>query len=172
LKKRPRGGLLWYVAVILCACGEGVPPVPEGEAGAVVQVSPPPEELNQIIRQARETIPEFIQNLNHPEPDMGNFQVKYPFAADPESGFSYEHLWLGDLRAGDGFYYGTLSNEPRHCDGLTRGAEVPFLIENISDWMYTREEDIIGGRSIKFLIEGISEPERNAEMTAYYKKFQ
>jgi uncharacterized protein YegJ (DUF2314 family) len=138
----------------------------------VIPVSPPPEELNHIICQARETIPEFIENLNHPAPDRGNFQVKYPFEADPGSGFSHEHIWLTDIRADNGSYYGTLSNEPRYCTGLIRGAEVPFLIENISDWMYTRGETIIGGRSIKFLIEGISEAERNAETAAYYKKFQ
>jgi uncharacterized protein YegJ (DUF2314 family) len=130
------------------------------------------EELNQIIRQARETLPEFIEKINNPGSDEGNFQVKYPFPADPGSGFSYEHIWLRDIRLQDGVYYGTISNQPYHCDGLVLDGEVPFLIENISDWMYTRGEKIIGGRSIKFLIESIPDPDRSAETAAYYEKFQ
>jgi uncharacterized protein YegJ (DUF2314 family) len=129
-------------------------------------------ELTQITRQARETLPEFIEKFNNPGADEGNFQVKYPFAADQESGFSYEHIWLRDIRAEAGVYYGTISNWPCYCSGLALDTEVPFLIENISDWMYTRGEEIIGGRSIKFLIEGIPDSDRSAETAAYYKKFQ
>ncbi|MDR2759353.1 MAG: DUF2314 domain-containing protein [Spirochaetaceae bacterium] len=136
--------------LFLGSCEKELPPVPEE---GVVKIIQPDSELNQIILRAREALPEFIEKLNAPGEDEGNFQVKYPFAADPESGFAYEHIWLRDIRFKDGCYYGTITNQPFHCSGLALGAAVPFSIENISDWMYTRGGEIIGGRSIKLLIE-------------------
>jgi uncharacterized protein YegJ (DUF2314 family) len=137
----------------------------------ILQISQSNEEFNQITVHARETLPEFIEKLKAPGTDEGNFQVKYPFAADPKSGFLYEHIWLRDIRIEGGLYYGTVTNQPAYCGNLTLGMDAPFLIDHISDWMYTRGEKIIGGRSIKFLIERIPDLERDAETAAYYKKF-
>jgi uncharacterized protein YegJ (DUF2314 family) len=158
---------LLYAALILSSCEK--PPAPVPERGAV-KITRSNSELDQIILRARETVPEFIEKLNAPGEDEGNFQVKYPFKADPESGFAYEHIWLRDIRLKDGVYYGTITNQPCYCGGLTLGEVVSFSIENISDWMYTQGGTIIGGRSIKLLIEGLPDPD--AEAAAFYEKFQ
>jgi uncharacterized protein YegJ (DUF2314 family) len=136
----------------------------------VVEITRPNQELNQSILRARETVPEFIEKLNAPGPDEGNFQVKYPFEADPESGFAYEHIWLRDIRVKDGRYYGTITNQPCYCSGLVLGAITPFLIENISDWMYTQGEKTIGGRSIPLLMGEL--PGLDAEAAPDYGRFQ
>jgi uncharacterized protein YegJ (DUF2314 family) len=46
-----------------------------------------------------------------------------------------------------------------------------FSIEKISDWMYLKDGRIVGGESIKYLIERISETERDAELIAFYQLF-
>ncbi|MFP3091164.1 DUF2314 domain-containing protein [Treponema sp. TIM-1] len=162
------GGILLYAVLLLSSCEKAPIPAPVSE-GELIKITQPNSELDQIILRARETLPEFIEKLNAPGADEGNFQVKYPFAADPESGFAYEHIWLRDIRLKDGRYYGTVTNQPCYCSGLTLGAVVSFSINNISDWMYTQGEKIIGGHSIKLLMEEL--PDLDAGTAAFYKKF-
>lgn len=138
----------------------------------VLYASQSDERLAEISRRARETLPVFIRKLQTPAEDEGNFRIKYPFAADPGSGLSREHLWLGDITFKDGLYYGTILNEPYYITGLKAGDVTVFDIETISDWMYTRGEAIIGGLSVKYLIERIPELDRDAGISAYYRRFQ
>jgi uncharacterized protein YegJ (DUF2314 family) len=161
------GAIFGCAALFLGSCEKAPPPAPVS-GPALVEITQPNSELEQITRRARENLPEFIEKLNFPGADEGNFQVKYPFEADPESGFAYEHIWLRDIRLKDGRYYGTITNQPAYCRGLTLGGVVPFSIENISDWMYTRGETIIGGQSIQLLMEGL--PGLDAETADFYKE--
>jgi uncharacterized protein YegJ (DUF2314 family) len=45
-------------------------------------------------------------------------------------------------------------------------------MDTISDWMYTRGEAVIGGLSVKYLIERIPELDRDADISAYYRRFR
>ena len=115
------------------------------------------EELTHIAIHARDTLPEFFRHLLRPSKDEGNFMVKYPFRADRESGFNMEHLWLSDLRYKNGVYYGVITNTPFYISSVKKGDLVTFNMEEISDWMYTSNEKIIGGYSIIYLLEQLNE---------------
>jgi uncharacterized protein YegJ (DUF2314 family) len=118
-------------------------------------------ELERIARDARDTLPVFFRHMLRPAQDEGNFRVKYPIRADRESGFGMEQLWLSDIRYADGMYYGVVDNTPFYTASIKKGDTVAFSAEDITDWMYTSSEKIIGGRSIKYLLEQL--PEHSAE---------
>ncbi|MDR1100690.1 MAG: DUF2314 domain-containing protein [Treponema sp.] len=121
------------------------------------------EDLARIAQNARDTLPVFFRRLQTPLSGDGNFRLKYPLAADPRSGFSREQVWLTDIRFKDSVYSGVLSNTPYYVSGLTRGERMNFDIEEITDWMFTWEGKIMGGLSIKYLLEQIPEYERDEE---------
>ena len=127
------------------------------------------EELAQIAIDARDALPNFFRHLLRPAKDEGNFMVKFPFRADRISGFSMEQLWLSNIRFKDGVYYGTVANTPFYVTLIEKGDEVAFNIEDITDWMYTSGEKIIGGYSIKYLLEQVSE--HNEEQRRIMERF-
>jgi uncharacterized protein YegJ (DUF2314 family) len=119
------------------------------------------EGLAAIALNARETLPVFFHHLLHPAKGEDNFQLKYPFKADPDSGFAMEQLWLSDIQFKDGVYYGSLANNPFYTTTMKKGDTVAFYTGDITDWMYTFNGKIIGGRSIKYLLEQIPKHEQS-----------
>jgi uncharacterized protein YegJ (DUF2314 family) len=115
------------------------------------------EELAHITQHARDTLPVFFRHLLRPAKEEGNFRVKYPFRADRDSGFGMEQLWLSDIRYKDGVYYGVVANTPFYISSIQKGDTVTFSAEDITDWMYTSGEKIIGGYSIKYLLDMLPE---------------
>jgi uncharacterized protein YegJ (DUF2314 family) len=169
--KKP-GPLFTALLCILCCCilscgKENSRPA----ESPTLHINQEDEGLNQIGREARESFPGFIRKMRNPEPDEGGFRVKYPFAAEEGSAFSHEHIWLEDIFIEDGLYYGTLSNRPYYLGSLQAGDVVIFEGDAISDWMYLKAGKIVGGRSIKYLMEQIPEPDRDDESRALYRMF-
>ena len=127
------------------------------------------EELAQIAIQALDTLPDFFRRLLRPGKDENNFMVKYPFKADRYSGFNMEQLWLSNIRFKDGIYYGTVANTPFYVSAIKKGDTVTFNAGDITDWMYTSGDKIIGGHSIKHLLEQI--PEHSEEQQRIMEMF-
>jgi uncharacterized protein YegJ (DUF2314 family) len=127
--------------------------------------------LGEIAREARETLPDFLRRLQNPRPGDGNFRVKYPFPAGEGSGFAREQLWL-EAGFEDGSYYGILSNDPYYIPNLKKKDRVSIDIEQISDWMYTRNGIVEGGRSIRHLLEQVPLPDRTQEEQALLDMFR
>ena len=126
------------------------------------------EELYRIARHARETLPDFFLHLLRPSKDESNFMVKYPFRADRDSGFSMEQLWLSGIRFRDGVYYGDVANTPYYISSIKKGDTAAFSISDITDWMYISDGKIIGGYSIKYLLDQI--PEHSDEQQRIIKQ--
>jgi uncharacterized protein YegJ (DUF2314 family) len=116
-------------------------------------------------------MPSFLRKLQNPGPGEANFMVKCPFPADEGSGFRFEEIWLRDISFAGGVYSGALANQPYYVGPLKTGGRVSFAIDDISDWMYTKDGRIVGGLSIKYLIEGIPELDRDAAASAWYGRF-
>jgi uncharacterized protein YegJ (DUF2314 family) len=159
---------LYALCCCLLSCGKGTPQTAESPT---LHISREDEALNQIGREARESFPDFILKMRNPEPDEGGFRVKYPFETEGGSAFSHEHVWLENIFFEDGLYYGTLANRPYYLGSLQAGDVVVFEGGAISDWMYVKAGRIAGGRSIKYLIEQIPEPDRDDESRALYRMF-
>ncbi|MDR3139385.1 MAG: DUF2314 domain-containing protein [Treponema sp.] len=153
---------------LLLSCAKKAPQAAESPTR---HISGEDEGLNQISREARESFPEFARKMSDPGPDEGDFRVKYPFQAEPGSAFGYEHIWLEDIFFEDGRYYGTLSNRPYYISSLQAGDVVPFEAELISDWMYIKAGQIVGGCSVKYLIKQIPEPGWDEGTRILYRRF-
>jgi len=121
------------------------------------------KELARIAENARNTLPLFFRHMLRPGEGEGGFRLKYPFQADSGSGFSMEQLWLENIRFKDGVYYGIIANTPFYITSMKKGDIVSFSADDITDWMYTSNGKIIGGLSIKHLLEQIAEHERSEE---------
>ena len=163
--------LLLLACVFLSSC-EKLPlrlprlgvPLPSADGGTraeTLHVDRDDEELATIALDAQESLPEFFRHFLRPAKGEQNFQVKYPFRADPDSGFANEQLWLSDIHFKGGAYYGSLANNPFYAAPMKKGDIVPFYMSQITDWMYTSNGKIIGGRSIKHLIEQIPKHEQS-----------
>ncbi len=128
--------------------------------------------MNSIIENARNTVNDFVLHFKNPEKGEHSFTVKYPFATDPGSESTVEHIWLNEIKIKDGRYFGKIANDPFDIKKYKYGDEVQFDIHKITDWMYIKNHKIIGGRSIQFLIESIPENERTDDQKSMLEMFQ
>jgi len=153
-------GFILLCAVLLFSCEKSAEP-PEVTVMPVYQDD---MEIARIAEDARNTLPVFFRYLTtsgtgaHAGKDC---YVKCPFLADEDSGVDKEQIWLTGIQFSNGKYFGVLVNAPRHLSGMKRGDRVIFDMDAITDWMYVRGGQIIGGESIKYLLEKIPEDRRN-----------
>jgi uncharacterized protein YegJ (DUF2314 family) len=167
-----------FASLILLSCGEAPPLVRRWFPSAGASADPTRHldrddpELRRIAEDARDALPVFIRRLQSPLKGDGNFRVKYPFRADGGSGFGREQIWLENVGFRDGAYHGTPANTSFYVSALKAGDTVTFEIDGITDWMYTRHGKIIGGLSIKYLLEQIPEHERDDEQRAVLAMFE
>jgi uncharacterized protein YegJ (DUF2314 family) len=177
------GRVVFLVPILLIplaffSCGKRPPrlpldPVPALSGDPTQHRAQNDGELARIAENARNTLPLFFRRLQRPLSGDGNFRIKYPLKADPRSGFSREQIWLSEIRFKDGRYSGVLVNTPYYVSGLARGSLIPIDdIEEITDWMFTQGGTIVGGRSIKFLLEQIPEDERDEEQRRILEMFE
>jgi uncharacterized protein YegJ (DUF2314 family) len=124
-----------------------------------MQMEQEDEEILQIAEDARDTLPGFFRHLIRPGTGEKQFCVKYPFAMDNNSGM--EQVWLTGIYFKNGKYHGVLANSPRQLSSIKKGDTVTFEADSITDWMYVRGDKIIGGYSIKYLLEKIPVNQRN-----------
>jgi uncharacterized protein YegJ (DUF2314 family) len=118
------------------------------------------KEIARIAENARRALPIFFMNLARPGKGADNFCVKYPLSSDDGG---VEQVWLGGIRFKDGVYYGVLANAARQLDSVKKGGTITFDPDAITDWMYVQDGKIMGGRSIKYLLEKIPEAERGED---------
>ena len=149
-------GLFLLCAILLFSCEKS----PEPPEAAAVQVYQDDMEIARIAEDARNTLPVFFRYLTTSGGGK-NCYVKYPFLADEDSGIDREQIWLTGIQFSNGKYFGVLANAPRHLSGMKRGDRVIFDIDAITDWMYVRGGKIIGGESIKYLLEKTPEDRRS-----------
>ena len=140
-------------------------------ASAVIQLNQADREIVKIAEDARNPLSVFFRRLARPASGERNFCIKYPFTADEGSGIRAEHLWLTNIHFKDGLYYGILTGNPQYISGMKKGDTVSFSADFITDWMYIRGDKIIGGYSIKYLLENIPEETRSEEQQKILNMF-
>ena len=150
-------GFILLCAVLLFSCEKSS----EMTEVAVMPVYQDDMEIVRIAEDARNTLPVFFRYLTGAGNAGKDCYVKYPFLADEDSGIDKEQIWLTDIQFNSGRYFGVLANAPRHLSGMNRGDRVIFDVEAITDWMYIQGGKIIGGESVKYLLEKIPEDQRN-----------
>jgi len=119
----------------------------EQAAANVVTVATENEEMEDAIYQARATINTFFTAFKNPQPNQTSFLIKARF----EDGECAEHIWLADLDFRQHPATGVVANDPG-IKTLSYMERVPFLPDQISDWMYMQDGQLVGGYTTKLLL--------------------
>jgi uncharacterized protein YegJ (DUF2314 family) len=118
----------------------------------VIDVRAADAEMNAAIAHARDTLPTFWASYDAPKPTESGHCLKVRFTGD---GY-VEHIWMADLeKLPDGNYSGRFSNGPTNLPGKDIGDQAEFEHADISDWMFMRNEKIVGGETIKLLLKSM-----------------
>src|ERR1700690_933151 len=116
-------------------------------------------EMKAAIAHARETLPTFWASYDAPKPTETGHALKVRFAGD---GY-VEHIWMTDVeKLPDGNYSGRFANEPSDLPGKYVGDQAEFKQAGISDWMFMRNEKVVGGETIKPLLKSMPKEEADA----------
>ncbi len=115
--------------------------------------------MNAAIAHARDTLPTFWASFDAPKPTEIGHALKVRFTGD---GY-VEHIWMTDVeKLPDGNYSGRFANEPSDLLGKDIGDQVEFKQADISDWMFMRNEKVVGGETIKALLKSMPKEEADA----------
>jgi uncharacterized protein YegJ (DUF2314 family) len=138
-------------------------PKPHVEAegrSPVIDVRSADAEMNAAIARARGTLPAFWSSYDAPKTSETGHSLKVRFAASSNHG---EHIWMADVKKiGGGRYSGKFANEPRYLPGKHAGDMVEFREADISDWMFLRNDKIVGGETLRPLLKSLSKPDADA----------
>lgn len=104
-------------------------------------VSGSDQQVNVAIIRAQRSLDDFLRVKANPSSGETAFTVKVVFTR----GASVEHMWVIPFRPdGKGGLQGILKSEPRVIPDLRFGQEVNFTRQQITDWGYTREGELVG----------------------------
>jgi uncharacterized protein YegJ (DUF2314 family) len=130
-----------------------------GDDPPLVSVSTADAEMNAAIARARDTLPTFWASCEAPKPTETGHVLKVRL----EVGAKVEHIWVSDVqKLPNGDYSGWFANDPSDLLGQDFGDHVTFKQTDISDWMFMRNEKIVGGETIKALLKSMPKDEADA----------
>jgi uncharacterized protein YegJ (DUF2314 family) len=138
------------VSLAMCLIGEINLKVIEDQ---IVQVAGTNQEMEDAVDQARSSIGEFFAAFENPQPNQTSFLIKARFV----DGETSEHIWLADLDFNSRPATGIVSNEPG-ISSLTYLERVPFLPDQVSDWMYLQDGRLVGGFTTRVLLRASAKP--------------
>ena len=163
----PNSSFLIFLCVIFLSSCDRFDASRRNKSSPVIEIDQSDKEIAGIADNARRALPTFFRNLASPPTGANNFYVKYTLTAYDGG---TEQVWLGNIRFKDGVYYGSLANTARHMGSKKK--DITFDPDAITDWMYIQNGKIIGGRSIKYLLEKIPETQRSEEQQKILKMFE
>jgi len=108
-------------------------------------------EMSEAIAQARASIGQFFKAFLSFDPKYSEFLLEVRFEDAPEA----EHIWLADLDFKTTPSTGVIANEPG-IGTVTYLERVPFLEEQISDWMYRENGKLVGAFTTRLLLRAKS----------------
>ncbi|MEM6798359.1 MAG: DUF2314 domain-containing protein [Planctomycetota bacterium] len=119
------------------------------ERSDVIDVADDDPIMVKAIDDARATVDQFIAALKSPKPAQNGLSVK----ALVEEGETGEHMWLTSLSYADGVFTGTINNAPAALTSIKFGDQFTVPKDEISDWMFIEGGKLVGGYTIRALIE-------------------
>lgn len=105
------------------------------------------------IAEARETLPVFWDVFDNPEPGENRFSLKVRITDEHGT----EHLWVSDLEKEGETISGTIGNAPGLVQVVKEGDRVEVPEELISDWMFGRDEKMVGNRTLRAQFKAMPE---------------
>src|ERR1700722_15487245 len=113
----------------------------------IVKLTSDDAEMNAAIARARDTLPTFWASFDAPKPSETGHGLKVRFAVGPER---FQHTWMSDgEKLPDGNFSGRFANQPSDLPDMNEGDQVEFEQAQISDWLFIRNEKVVGGETIR-----------------------
>jgi uncharacterized protein YegJ (DUF2314 family) len=140
---------------ILTACenNSNKPPEPD----PVVSVNSDDTAMNNAISRARAKFAMFKSTLaSDTIASVFSVKVKYPTTR------SEEHIWVTDVTVDNFGMKGVIDNDPANIPSIKLGDTVKISEDDISDWMYIKNDSIYGGYTIRVLRIYMTESEKAA----------
>ncbi len=125
-----------------------------------VNLSSDDADMNAAIARARDTLPIFWASYDAPKPSETGHGLKVRFEVGPNR---HEHIWMSDVqKLPDGNLSGRFANEPSELPGTEAGDQVEFKQTEITDWLFIRNENVVGGETIRLLLKSM--PKEQADV--------
>jgi uncharacterized protein YegJ (DUF2314 family) len=137
------------VAALLTGCSRS------SSVDKVVDVAADDAEMEAAIRTARGKLGQFWAVFEKPE----NGEKDFAFKVRIKDSHGVEHFWVTDLRRDNGKVYGKIANDPEFVTSVKIGQEIEIPEEDISDWMYVRNDKMIGNYTLRALFKKMPKAE-------------
>lgn len=124
------------------------------------------EEMNNAIRQAQDTLEQFLTVLQAPKPNQTDFEIKVHYDLPGDGG---EHIWVNNLQFKDGQIHGLLYNDPVAIPEYSFGDPITVYPNAITDWKYVEDGKLVGGYTIRVIFKHLTPAEHEdfAETMGY-----
>lgn len=116
---------------------------------AVVGAAGDDPQMLAATEEARRTWPEFVQAFRKKPENTESYAAKFPFDAPDQK----EFMWVEVVAIKEDTIVGRLGNDPVWVKDLKLGDEVTMKVSELSDWMYFKDGEIVGGYTVKVLME-------------------
>ena len=125
----------------------------------IVKIEADDSLMNKAIEKANKTLDQFDSALQSNDTTLVALAIKMRFGT-PEGGG--EHIWMTDIATKDKQYYGVVGNLPESTKEVKVGDTVLIPKDKISDWMYIKNGNLVGGYTIRVLRDQLSDAEKKA----------
>lgn len=127
------------LAIAGCQKGPASKVVRRDGQSTLIFVTKSDKEVEAAMAKAREKLPLFLHQLQHPKPGQ-QFAIKARFKTEGGA----EHIWVTHLVYTDPVFVGKLADEPYDLPGLRQGDEVTFTRDQVSDWIINTDGQVYG----------------------------
>jgi uncharacterized protein YegJ (DUF2314 family) len=120
-----------------------------------INVSADDPEMNAAIEKARSSLPGFWQIYDTRPNGESDFCLKVKITDKDQ----VEHFWVINIERKDGKIFGTINNDPDIVKNVKLGDRITVNEADISDWLYIRNEKMVGNYTLRVLLKTMPKDE-------------
>ncbi|MCA9607961.1 MAG: DUF2314 domain-containing protein [Myxococcales bacterium] len=139
----------------------------------LVQMFPSDAEMQAASDRAQQTFKYFWRELTWeyrrivPGCAVKMVKIGFPTGRPADPGPSHEHMWVDRIDFDGLRVYGTLNNQPNWIAGLNEGDAVDVPLAQVSDWIYSRDDQVFGGFTVHLIRSRMGAAEQRSHDEAW-----
>ncbi|MGI8436907.1 MAG: YegJ family protein [Chthoniobacterales bacterium] len=114
------------------------------------------KQCERAAEKAQRALGFFMAALRAKKPGDSSFEIKKGFM----DGENYEHLWITDVTYDGKNFHGTIDNKPVDVKNVHLGQRVTVKPGDVSDWMFVKNGDLMGGYTTRVLYARLSKEQK------------